>query len=117
MKNASSQKLPKNVKEAVKRIVNRLPPQDKRVLKSMPQKDMIKFHHGFGTTIRNAFGLWHGNPALLKDCDRVQKKQYPEDYKKCQKLYSTYNEKMESPIHPDDASGVILNEVWKVCQK
>jgi hypothetical protein len=107
---------PKTVKEVVKIIFDRMTPKEKAYLKSIPQKDTIRFHHSTGRCIRNEFGLWGKNPELLNDCNEVQKEIYPEQYDKCQKLYSTYQEKMESKIHPDDASGLILDEIWRLCQ-
>ena len=47
--------------------------------------DMIQFHLNIGMFIRNHFGLWTGNKKLINDTGKE---------------------------HPDDASGVILKEVW-----
>jgi hypothetical protein len=104
---------PKTVKEAVSSIIKRMTNEEKEMLKSISQGDTIQFHHTVGRFIRNDMGLWGKNISLLRDCNRVQEQEYPEDYKQCQDLYATYEEKLEYPIHPDDASGVILDEVWR----
>ena len=57
---------------------------DKSAIASLGRGDMIQYHHGFGTYIRNRFGLWRGNGELLA---------------------STGAE------HPDDASQVILEQL------
>lgn len=46
-----------------------------------------KFHLSIGAKIRNDYGLWNGNEALLNDC---------------------------KVAHPDDASSVILQRLWQV---
>lgn len=56
--------------------------------------DLILYHHGLGTSIRNAFGLWAGNAALAQDCNRI------------------FNNKVE-PGHPDTVSTLIVQHLWK----
>lgn len=82
---------PRTVAEAVDTILHQLDadPEAVSVIKSTPKDDLIKFHHGWGTQIRNDFGLWQGNVILLKDCDKH---------------------------HPDDASMVIIEAVWERLQ-
>lgn len=105
---------PKTVKEAVDTVIKDMTKEDIKIVKSMSLNEIIMFHHTVGRVIRNHFGLWNKNLELLNDCNEVQKKHYPEEYKQCQNLYTTYEGKMDSPIHPDDASGVILNEIWRL---
>jgi len=104
---------PTSVAQAVNIIMDTMNPKDIKMIQSIPRKDMLKFHHTNGRDIRNEFGLWENNIKLIKDCNDIQKKDYPDEHKECQDLYATYQEKMPYPIHPDDASGVILNELWK----
>ena len=40
---------------------------DKATIKNTPKGDLYKYHHGWGTGIRNQYGLWRGNRALLED--------------------------------------------------
>lgn len=85
-------KWPTSVAETVKDIVRRLPEADKEAVRATKKEDLIKFHHGWGTDIRNRYGLWRGNDKLiLSACG-----------KSC---------------HPDDASVVIIEAVWSALRK
>ena len=57
--------------------------EDKEMLLRVMGSDVLleQYHHTLGQWIRNNFGLWNGNAALLESCGRE---------------------------HPDDASYVIL---------
>lgn len=77
---------PQTVEEAVTRILSQMSVANKEQVRATPKKDLTRFHHGWGTGIRNAFGLWAGNQALLDDCRRS---------------------------HPDSASMVIIEAVWE----
>ncbi|HNU50208.1 MAG TPA: hypothetical protein PKJ98_04735 [Verrucomicrobiota bacterium] len=81
---------PQTVEEAVTRIVSRLSPANKEQVRATPKRDLTRFHHGWGTGIRNEFGLWAGNQVLLDDCRRS---------------------------HPDSASMVIIEAVWERLQR
>jgi hypothetical protein len=85
-------KWPTSVAETVRDIVQRLPEKDKELVRTTKKEDLIKFHHGWGTGIRNYYGLWRGNDKLiLSACGR--------------------------PCHPDDASMLIIEAVWAALQK
>lgn len=64
-----------------------LSPETREKLRATPREDLILFHHGLGTGIRNRQGLWRGNAPLIKSC-------------------------LGAPGHPDDASMVILEKAW-----
>lgn len=83
---------PTSVAEAVRDIVLRLPEKDKNLVRGTKKEDLIKFHHGWGTDIRNYYGLWRGNDKLIVSA--------------CGK-----------PCHPDDASMVLIEAVWTALQK
>ncbi len=83
-------KLPQTVKEAVAQILNKMSEKDKETIKNTKKDDLIMYHHGWGTGIRNSFGLWGNNHALLKDTGKNA---------------------------PDDASMVIIEAVWKRLQE
>jgi hypothetical protein len=85
-----SEQWPKTVKEAVAKILSTMKEADKETVRRTPKQDLIKHHHGWGTGIRNEFGLWRGNVELLKDT---------------------------KTNHPDDASMVIIEAVWEELQK
>ena len=73
---------------ATAKLANELPPSEKARLAAMKKDDLILLHHGFGTGIRNEFGLWGGNFALIESCSG-------------------------SPdTHPDDVSMIIIERLW-----
>ena len=84
--------LPKTVEEAVKTIIAEFPLKDRVELASMKEEDLIKLHFSLGMSIRNRFGLWAGNEELLKSCASLAG---------------------VKSIHPDDASAIIITELWK----
>lgn len=81
---------PRTVDEAVARILADMSAADKEKIRTTQKDDLILFHHGWGTGIRNQFGLWQGNPELMAACHAT---------------------------HPDDASMVIIEAVWRKLQK
>jgi hypothetical protein len=81
---------PKTVDEAVTRLLAEMDDADKTGLRDTKKEDLILLHHGWGTGIRNDFGLWRGNTNLMADCHAQ---------------------------HPDDASMVIIKAVWQKLQK
>jgi hypothetical protein len=85
-------KWPVTLAEAVADITAGMSEQDKQLLRATKKEDLIQFHHGWGTGIRNGFGLWRGNDKLIRSA--------------CGK-----------PCHPDDASMVIIEAVWTAVQK
>jgi len=82
-------KWPKTVDEAVDRLLTELEPADQREIRSKAKDDLIVYHISLGLYIRNSFGLWGGNWALLRSADEN---------------------------HPDNASGVIIEALWKRLQ-
>ncbi|MDI1230922.1 MAG: hypothetical protein PSU93_07235 [Methylobacter sp.] len=84
-------KWPTTVQGAVKDILSRMSEKDKELVRKTKHGDLIMFHHGWGTGIRNYYGLWRGNKKLIKSaCGR--------------------------PCQPDDASMVIIGAVWQELQ-
>jgi hypothetical protein len=84
--NAERAGWPKTVDEAVTRILAEMDDADKARVRGTKKEDLIEFHHGWGTGIRNEFGLWKGNTNLLADCHTDT---------------------------PDTASMVIIEAVWQ----
>jgi hypothetical protein len=76
---------PKTLKDAVDTLIESMSKDELHKLAQTQKEDLITLHHGWGTAIRNQFGLWRGNDELLRDCGET---------------------------HPDDASMVIIKEVW-----
>ncbi len=80
--------LPVTLEQTVEDIISSLSEEDKKKVKEDKHCNLIRYHHGWGTGIRNHYGLWRGNTKLLKSvCEG----------KEC---------------HPDDASTIIIYGVW-----
>ncbi len=79
---------PHTVDEAVDLLLAKLSDADREKFKHTSESDLMIYHHGFGTYIRNQFGLWKGNKGLLKSCGG-------------------------EGLHPDGASTVIINALWE----
>ena len=87
---SDANELPSSLEEAVDDIVSELSEEDKETVKETSFGDLIRYHHGWGTGIRNSLGLWRGNIELLKSaCGSEQ-------------------------CHPDDASMEIIYGVWNI---
>lgn len=77
--------LPQTIEQAVGVLLEQLPDCEKENIASMSRDDLINLHFGLGTQIRNDFGLWGGNTALLENTGK---------------------------IHPDDAAMAIIEALW-----
>lgn len=83
---------PRTIEQAVAEIVSELSEDDRAMVRMKSREELIGFHHGWGTGIRNGTGLWRGNNALLASvCG-------------------------EDPCHPDEASMKIIEAVWERLQ-
>jgi hypothetical protein len=78
---------PQTLDAAVDALLDRLGEDGRRQLAEAPREALAGFHHSLGMALRNEFGLWQGNTALLSDCGSAK-------------------------MHPDDASGVIIRAAW-----
>jgi len=83
---------PKSVEEAVDLLIDRLSIREKYQIAKMTQDDLTGLHFSLGLGIRNEFGLWAGNKDLLESCASLVGQEI---------------------IHPDDASALIIKELWK----
>jgi hypothetical protein len=84
-------KWPMTVEATVKDILSSMSEQSRKTIRDTPEGDLIMFHRGWGTGIRNHYGLWRGNRSLLENA--------------CGK-----------GCHPDEASMVIIKAVWRRLQ-
>jgi len=84
--------IPATVGEAVEDLISVLPLHDKSILAQIDRIDLEVFRPFLGKFIRNRYGLWKGNKMLLASCRAVSGKE---------------------DIHPDDASILIMDELWK----
>jgi hypothetical protein len=85
-------KWPTTVEAVVDDIIGTLSPEDKETVRNTQRENLILFHHGWGTGLRNHYGLWRGNSQLIESA--------------CGK-----------PCHPDDASMIIIEKVWEALQR
>ena len=80
--------MPKTVSEAVDRLLSVISAEHKASIRGMRKKELIRFHHTWAAGIRNAYGLWDSNEALLSTLP-------------------------SSKRHADAASMVIMEAVWE----
>lgn len=59
---------PGTLNVAAARVMDAMDESDKQILRDAKREDLIEFHQGLGTSIRNEFGLGKGNTKLLLDC-------------------------------------------------
>jgi hypothetical protein len=59
-------KWPITVQDTVKDILSRMSEKDKELVRNTKGGDLIMFHHGWGTGIRNYYGLWRSNQKLIE---------------------------------------------------
>lgn len=79
--------MPKNLEECFLELEKMLPKETIDEMKNGTEQEMIRYHHGLGTWIRNEWGLWRDSEL------------------------SKYFNKM-GIFHPDDMSGIILKTFW-----
>ena len=80
---------PVTVDQAVGVLLGMLPKDETAKIAAMSQDDLINLHFGLGAWIRNNFGLWTQNTALLENTGKS---------------------------HPDDAAVVIIEALWNRLQ-
>jgi len=88
--------VPVTCEAAVRKIVHELDEESVRLLKDISKDDLIQFHMTWGMGIRNSYGLWAEDSQLRKSC---AERAGLED------------------IHPDRASGIIMEGVWEYVQQ
>jgi hypothetical protein len=84
----SSDSTPRTLDECFVVLAKKLPPETLQRMRSGSEPDMIEYHHGLGTWIRNNWGLWSCGP-----------------------LYQYFHR--IGLEHPDDMSGVIFTSFWR----
>jgi hypothetical protein len=84
--------LPQTIDEAVDRLHADISLNDEIMLAAMTEGDLTDFHFSLGHHIRNEFGLWSGNDAILESC----------------RILSG-----DGNLHVDDASMVIVRALWE----
>jgi hypothetical protein len=87
-----SKRLPKTVDEAVNRLISELTLKDNTTIANMAEDELSTFHTTLEEYIRNEFGLWTDNKDLMASCCFIAKR---------------------DNIHEDEASSIIIRELWK----
>ena len=77
---------PASVEAAVRLLQSMVPTEELVQITQMEEGDLSGLHRSLGMWIRNSFGLWKGNKALLLETGKR---------------------------HPDDASEVIITALWR----
>ena len=85
-------KPPITVDQAVERLISELSFKDKTIIANMAEVELSVLHTTVGEYIRNEFGLWSGNKDLLTACCFFAKR---------------------DKVSEDDASSIIIRELWK----
>lgn len=83
---------PVTVQDTVDDLLPRIPRFQKLRMRFMKKEDLISLHLGFGTWIRNRYGLWRGNEKLILSACGFR-------------------------CHPDDASMAIIEALWEAEHK
>jgi hypothetical protein len=84
--------LPMTVQQAVERLISELSLKDKAAMAKMEEDELAAVNLTIGAYIRRKFGLWSGNQGLMASCRNVSG---------------------NKNLHEDDASAVIIGELWK----
>ncbi|MDM8539276.1 hypothetical protein QUF70_21180, partial [Desulfobacterales bacterium HSG17] len=87
---------PKSIDEAVEKLISELSLKDRTLMANMDKDELIDLTNTLGLYIRNKFGLWEGNNDLLESCKKLSG---------------------EEQLDVDDASMVIVQELWKKLHK
>jgi hypothetical protein len=87
---------PKSVAEAVEVLHANMTLNEECMLVSMDEVDLTDLHLSLGHDIRDDFGLWVGNEALMESCRIMAGRQ---------------------DLHVDDASMVIIKALWEKVKK
>jgi len=82
---------PKTVPDAVNRLMTVLNDEQKLIIATMQEDELIDLHFSLGTDIRNSFDLHDQDSPLFKSLGPF--------------------------VHPDDVSMVIINALWKKLTK
>ena len=93
--NEKSKALPKTVEQAVDILLSELSLKEKAAIANMQKNNLADLHFSLGRFIRNEFNPLADNEELMDSCRLLLGKQ---------------------DLHPDDASSVIIESLWKNLQ-
>jgi len=87
---------PQTLDDAVNRLLAELPFRERTKIGNMAKEDLLTLYPTFMTRIRDDFGLWDDNTALLASCRTVTK---------------------DPHLHQDEAGTLIVRKLWEKLQK
>jgi hypothetical protein len=94
----ADQQWPRTVAESVARLVQSLGQAEKNDIAGTPEDGLIDLYFSpLGATVREDFGLWRGNAALLADCQRARLAGGADGGR---------------AVNPDDAAMVLIRALW-----
>ncbi|HWO08242.1 MAG TPA: DUF6794 domain-containing protein, partial [Polyangiaceae bacterium] len=79
--------------EAAALAVSKMGPELEQRVRSLEKDQLIILHDSWGMGIRNEFGLWEGNKALLASCSTGS---------------------ADVPPEPDPVARVIMSRAWEM---
>jgi len=88
----AEQIMPDTVDQAVDILISEMKLREKTTIANMHEAELIYIHLTLGNYIRNKFGLYSGNDALMQSCRDVLRK---------------------NKIQEDEASYIIIRELWR----
>ena len=83
---------PLSLEGAARDLIEWIGPENCAALRDLAEANMDELHHGLGTGVRNRYGLWRENQALLEDCRGG----------------------VPGYLHPDGASGPIIRRAREI---
>lgn len=89
----SNPEVTQTCESAIKKIAESLDVDSIKTLKETKKEDLVMFHLSWGMGIRNSYGLWSESSPIRKSC--------------AQSIG-------EQDMHPDNASGIIMEGVWEI---
>ncbi|MEL0604640.1 MULTISPECIES: DUF6794 domain-containing protein [Pseudoalteromonas] len=89
----NNSEIPQTCEGAIKKVAESLDDDSIKTLKETKKEDLIMFHMSWGMGIRNSYGLWSENSPIRKSCAKSIG---------------------EQDMHPDNASGIIMDGVWEI---
>lgn len=96
---------PTTIDEAVDALLRLTPVEAKNEIAEMDEDKLHWLHFGFGMYIRNNFGLWQGNNALLQSCE-------PAEYSQLSAI-DRIRLNLRIHNHPDEVSTIIIKAFRK----
>jgi len=88
--------IPATVDEAVEDLISKIPLKDKIALAKKDEEELSLLHPTLGKYIRETYGLWTVNKALIESCSSLSDSEN---------------------IGPDSASAIIIRELWKALRR